>query len=132
MEPDFYSLKYQIKIFHSTIFPLQTATAIKYLSVYRFPDTLQSALTLLVSAGIRTSLSHTVLSVHLKLHVLRRNLHFLLYLQTLEQNLPFQLLPFFCVTSSPFALKLRQNTTVGVFAVILANPPIPANAPGPL
>ena len=24
--------------------------------------------------------------------------------------------PFFCVTSSPFALKLRQNTTVGVFA----------------
>lgn len=40
--------------------------------------------------------------------------------------------PLFCDTVKPFALKLMQNTTVGVFAVILANPPIPANAPGPL
>ena len=28
--------------------------------------------------------------------------------------------------------QVIQNTTVGVFAVIFANPPIPANAPGPL
>ena len=27
--------------------------------------------------------------------------------------------------------KVRQNTTVGVLAVMLANPPIPAKAPGP-
>ena len=44
-----------------------------------------------VSRNTHLSVTYST-SVHLKLHVLRRNLHFLLYLQTLEQNLPFQLL----------------------------------------
>ena len=41
-------------------------------------------------------------------------------------------MPSLSSTASPFVSNVRQNTTVAVLAVIFANPPTPANAPGPL